>query len=276
MSVLAKSRGMDRSATSRPERATSPNEFGALLQQGPALPKRRPKTAGIGIGVLAFGALAGALTISRGSEQRTAIVAARNISAGEVITSAHLRVVRIASDTDVQSLPAIGASQLIDGVAAVPISVGSLVMPDQINRTQTAPAGSVLVGMILEPGELPSPDLRFGDRVKVLVASQSGGADSQDRIVSESIVWRIWGTSTNSSRRAVTLAVPEAAAVEVGGAAERNSIRLLVVPNSEASAPIGWPRRLDAPIAIEPEKPAVQPTAKPAAQTTTDTIVANP
>jgi hypothetical protein len=81
-------------------------------------------------------------------------------------------------------------------------------------------------------------------------------------------VWRIWGTSTNSSRRAVTLAVPEAAAVEVGGAAERNSIRLLVVPNSEANAPIGWPRRLDVPLGMEPSTPT-EPTP------TADTIVPN-
>ena len=94
--------------------------------------KRRPRLMAGGIGVLVAGALAGALTISRGSEQRTAIVASTDIGVGDVITSSQLRVVRIARDTAVRSLPANAAAQLINGVAAVPISKGALVLPDQV------------------------------------------------------------------------------------------------------------------------------------------------
>ena len=243
MSVITRPRTIERKA--EPER---PDPF-AVLMAGPGLPRRRPKMAIAGVGVLALGALSGALVLSRGTEQRTAIVAARNIGAGEVITTADLRVVRIARDSEIRSLSSSGAIQVLDGVASVPIAVGALVLPEQINRTQSAPIGTVLIGTVLEPGELPSPDLRFGDKVKILVASQTGGADDTTRIVTEAVVWRIWANTPGSgSKRAVTLAVPEAAAVEVGGAAARNSIRLLVTPNPRATDAPGWPTQVDTPV----------------------------
>ena len=244
MSVVTRPRIVERPVKTDRERTSDP--MSALLT-GP-LPRRRPKTALVGIGVLAVGALAGALLLSRGTEQRTALVAARNIGAGEVIRTADLKVVRIARDSAIRSLPSTAANEVLDGVASVPIGAGALVLPEQINRTQSAPDGTVLIGTVLEPGGLPSPDLRYGDRVKVLVASQTGGADDTTRIVTEAVVWRVWGNATGSgSKRAVTLAVPDGAAVEVGGAAARNSIRLLVVPNRKASVPPGWPASLTAP-----------------------------
>jgi SAF domain len=212
--------------------------------------KRKPKLMIGGISVLVAGALIGALTMSRGGEQRTAIVAATNIGVGEVITPAMLRVVRIARDTELRTLPGGAASQLIDGVAAVPIAAGSAVLPDNVNRTQTAPEGTVLIGAVLEAGALPSPDLRFGDKVRVLIAPANGGADNPPRVVTEAVVWRIWGTTTGGSRRAITLAVPDAAQVDVGTAAAQNSMRLLLVPNEHAKDAPGWPKTLTTPVII--------------------------
>ena len=251
MSVITRPRIVERKA--EPER----NDALTMLLTGPALPRRRPRMAIAGIGVLAIGALSGALLMSRGTEQRTAIVASRDIGAGEVIASSDLRVVRIPRDSEIRSLPSNAANQILNGVAAVPIGAGALVLPEQINRTQTAPEGTVLIGTVLEPGELPSPDLRFGDKVKILVASQTSGADDTTRIVTEAVVWRIWANTPGSgSKRAVTLAVPDAAAVEVGGAAARNSIRLLVVPNHRANDAPGWPATIDAPTIINNATPS--------------------
>ena len=83
--------------------------------------KRRPRMIGGGIGMLVVGALVGALLISRGGEQRTAIVAGTDIGVGEVITTAQLRVVRIARDTDVRSLPATAS-----GMVCACTAVGSM------------------------------------------------------------------------------------------------------------------------------------------------------
>lgn len=247
MSVIMKPRGSTNTSAKRLGESFDPMA-NLLANSSLVRSKRRPKLMAGGIGVLVAGALAGALTISRGTEQRTAIVASSDIGVGEVITASQLRVVRIARDTDVRSLPANAANQLINGVAAVPISKGALLLPESVNRTQTAPDGTVLIGMVLEPGALPSPDLRFGDKVRVLIASPSGSVDDPSKIATEAIVWRIWGSQTaGGSRRAVTLAVPDAASVAVGEAAARNSIRLLVVPNDRAHDAPGWPSNVDTP-----------------------------
>ncbi len=220
------------------KRPTTIDPFEALVSRSGSTGRtsRRPKLLAGGVGLILGTALLGALMFSRGSEQRTAIVAATDIGVGEVITPAHLRVVRIARDADVASLPSSSASQLVDRVAAVPIASGALVLPGQVNRTQSAPAGTVLVGAVLEPGALPSPDLRFGDRVRVLIAPTNTSIDNAPKVATEAVVWRVWGSQQASgSRRAVTLAVPEAASVEVGAAAAQGSIRLLVVPNTDAT-----------------------------------------
>ena len=243
MSVMTRPR-LEKPPGGDPRRSLGGDSIETLIAGSASLvrTKRRPKLLLGGVGLIAGTALLGALTFSRGSEQRTAIVAATDIGVGEVITAAHLKVVRIARDTDVASLPSSAAGQLVDRVAAVPISSGALVLPDQVNRTQSAPDGTVLIGAVLEPGALPSPDLRFGDRVRVLIAPTNASIDNEPKIATEAVVWRVWGSQQASgSRRAVTLAVPDAASVEVGAAAAQGSIRLFVIPNRDAPAPTTAP-----------------------------------
>ena len=223
--------------TPESKRASSDEAMRALVNGSGSMvrSKRRPKILAGGVGLILATALLGAVMFSRGSEQRTAIVAATDIGVGEVITTSNLRVVRISRDADVASLPSSEASQLVDRVAAVPIRRGSLVLPEQVTRTQSAPPGTVLIGAVLEAGALPSPDLRFGDRVRVLLAPSNPSVDNAPKIATEAVVWRVWGSQqSGATRRAVTLAVPEKASVEVGAAAAQGSIRLLVVPNTEA------------------------------------------
>jgi hypothetical protein len=134
------------------------------------------------------------------------------------------------------------------------------VLPDQVNRTQSAPEGTVLIGAVLEPGALPSPDLRFGDRVRVLIAPTNASIDNQPKIATEAEVWRVWGSQqAGNSRRAVTLAVPEGASVDVGAAAAQGSIRLLVVPNKDTTS---VEETSASPIASTADGP-VQPTPTP-------------
>ena len=246
--------------------------MGALVSGSASLvrSKRKPKLMIGGVGVLLVGSLTGALMMSRGGEQRTALVAATDIGVGEVITSQMLRVVRVARDTDIRSMSGGEANQLINGVASVPIEAGSTISLGQVNRTQTAPEGTVLIGAVLEAGALPSPDLRFGDKVQILVASPNGGVDHPSKIATEAVVWRVWGTqSSTGSRRAITLAVPAAATVEVGTAAAQNSIRLVLVPNRRAADAPGWPSKIETPTITPTSTPASTPaltTEQPIAQ----------
>ena len=121
-----------------------------------------------------------------------------------------------------------------------------MVTVEQFRARQSAPVGSALLAVVLEPGALPTPDLRFGDQVDVMVSSSPNAViDEPARIVTRASVWRVWGGTDGGIRRAVTLAVPEAMVPEVGDAASRNLIRLVVVPTAdppeEAAAGQQWP-----------------------------------
>ena len=89
--------------------------------------------------------------------------------------------------------------------------------------------------MVLDPGALPSPDLRFGDHVQVLATSNPNAViDEPAAVMTDATVWKVWGGTEGSGRRTVTLAVPSGVATQVGDAASRNLIRLLVVPTDQS------------------------------------------
>ena len=126
-------------------------------------------------------------------------------------------------------------------VAAIPIRRGTTILDEQVSRVQAVPKGFKLVGVTLDAGALPSPDLRFGDHVQVLITSPNGGVDNPSKIAADATVWGVWaGQAGTTSRRVLTLSIPDEHAVEVGEAAARNTIRLLVVP-TEIVSPTNWP-----------------------------------
>lgn len=202
---------------------------------------RRPKLIGGGVGILLMGALVGALMMGRGSQQRTVLVAATDIGVGQVITGADLQVVRVANDSPIRSLPGVASSRIVNMVAAIPILRGSTILDEQVSRVQAVPKGFKLVGVVLDAGALPSPDLRFGDHVQMLITSTTGGVDNPSKIAADATIWRVWaGQAGTSSRRVLSLSVPDEHAIEVGEAAARNNLRLLVVP-TEVTGPTNWP-----------------------------------
>ena len=63
--------------------------------------------------------------------------------------------------------------------------------------------------------------------------------DEPAAVMTDATVWKVWGGTEGSGRRTVTLAVRSGVATQVGDAASRNLIRLLVVPTDEPSLDVG-------------------------------------
>ena len=221
--------------------AVSSNELGDRFDEIVALTglgsrKPKPKVVGVGAAVVVAGGLIGALMFGSGRDSQQVIVATHGIDAGSVLTSADMKGVEVSGVLGFQATSAGTLETLIGKVAAVPIAVGTLIVAEQLQLRQSAPIGKVLVGMVLDPGALPSPDLRFGDRVQVLTTSNPNAVvDEPAAVLTDATVWRVWGGLEGSGRRTVTLAVPSGVATQVGDAAARNLIRLLVMPNEQSS-----------------------------------------
>ena len=213
------------------------DRFDAIIaSSGLAARKAKPRVIGAGAGLIVAGGLVGALMFGSGRDAHQVLVASHPIDAGTVLTTADMRGVSISGQIGFRSTPSTQMGSLVGKVASVPIPNGSLVVVEQLQLRQSAPTGTVLVGMVLDPGALPSPDLRFGDLVQVLATTNPNAViDEPAAVMTEATVWKVWGGSEGSGRRTVTLAVPAKLGPQVGDAASRNLIRLLVVPTEQAA-----------------------------------------
>ena len=212
------------------------DRFDAIIaSSGLAARKPKPKLIGAGAAVVVVGGLIGALMFGSGRDSQQVIVASHPIDAGSVLTVADVKGVSVSGQIGFRATPTANLAALVGKVASVPIPAGTLIVAEQLQLRQSAPPGTVLVGMVLDPGALPSPDLRFGDHVQVLATSNPNAViDEPAAVMTDATVWKVWGGTEGSGRRTVTLAVPSGVATQVGDAASRNLIRLLVVPTDQS------------------------------------------
>jgi SAF domain len=189
---------------------------------------RHMKLAGVGVAVaLAFG-LVGGLLVARNGRTKPVVVASRFIAAGTIVTTDDVRVERIGADLQLRSLSGEQLNLVVGQVTQLPIAEGSLMVPEQLSIAVQPPAGAVLVGATLDAGAMPVPSIRFNDRVQVFSA---GSQDGIAVLLSTATIWKIWSaTPSQTGRMVVTLAVPEAEAAKVVGAAGANQIRLVLLP----------------------------------------------
>ena len=129
-----------------------------------------------------------------GRDSHRILVAARPIDAGAVLAAEDVRAVEVSGTPAFRSTSPDQLSSIVGRVATGPIAQGSVVTVEQFRVRQSAPEGSALLAVVLEPGALPTPDLRFGDQVDVMVSSSPNAViDEPARIVTRASVWRVWG-----------------------------------------------------------------------------------
>lgn len=93
---------------------------------------------------------------------------ARPVPAGQVITDADLRVVRVANASGLALMPAAQRSQVVGRSAVVPLAAGSLLTSEQVGPVAWPPAGQAVIALPVKPGRAPA-GLAAGARVVVLV-----------------------------------------------------------------------------------------------------------
>lgn len=116
------------------------------------------------------------------SDQTVAVlVVAQPVPAGQVITSADLRVATVVPDAGVRLVATSQADTVVGRTAAVPLVAGALLSPDQVGPAAWPAAGEAVVALPLKPGRIPA-GIAPGARVRVLTVTTDGGAaTSADR-----------------------------------------------------------------------------------------------
>lgn len=117
-------------------------------------PRRRPWL--LVTGLLAMVVSAGAFAlVYLGSDARVQVLAVtRPVAAGQALSGADLRVVRIVPGAGVDVVRAAESSRVIGHTAAVPLVAGSLLASAQVGPAVWPPAGQVVVAVPVKVGRL--------------------------------------------------------------------------------------------------------------------------
>lgn len=179
--------------------------------------------------VVGGGLLVGLLVQSVG-DRTPVLAAARAIAPGQVITEGDLRVVDVGVDGRASLMPASSRQSVVGQVAVVGIPEGALLASGQLARDGGIEPGTVVVGALLGPGELPTPTLRAGDRVELVAVTGSQGAE-RESLGTGSVFSTSPGTQSGSVF--VSLVVDAAIAEGVADVAAQQRLRLLLLPADE-------------------------------------------
>jgi SAF domain len=105
------------------------------------------------------------------ADRSVAVLAvARPVAAGQVITSADVRVVTVVPDASVRLVGAAQADSVVGRTAAVPLVAGALLSPDQVGPAAWPAAGEAVAALPLKPGRIPA-GIAAGARVEVLLVA---------------------------------------------------------------------------------------------------------
>ena len=191
--------------------------------------KRVPWVA-LGVVLVIAGALTFGLMVQSAGDRVAVVVAARDISPGQVIEAADLRVIDVAIDGSASTVAASRRGELVGQTATSRIPAGALFSEGQFAQDAGLPDGSVVVGALLGPGGLPVPNLRVGDEVTLLEATEGERATSTDPLGDATVYMVTPGSQPGT--QFVSLIIDDAIAQRAADAAASQRLRLVLRPGA--------------------------------------------
>ena len=199
-----------------------------------APPRRRARLpeAAVGAAVMIACSLAAVLWHMSATEKVPALALARSVARGEVVERDDLRVVYLAADEPVAHLGRDQAGSVVGRVAQADLPAGALLTSASVAAGVAVNRGEGVVGLALEPGQVPAAALVPGDVVNVIAGPAEAGEGTQVAppalLASRAQVFAVEELGAQG-RRLVSLKLAEADANRVAAAAERGPLRLVLV-----------------------------------------------
>src|SRR5579862_9143935 len=140
--------------------------------------RRQLPLAVVGVLVVVGCALAFAEVSLRTGRGEEVLVVSQPLAAGQVVTAADLRAVKLSAPGGaVADVPAGDEQAVVGQPAATALSEGSVLTRSDLGSGAGVGADSDVVAVALKPGAYP-PDLAPGDRVQVVPVVSSSGASA--------------------------------------------------------------------------------------------------
>jgi flagella basal body P-ring formation protein FlgA len=124
--------------------------------------------AAIAMLAAAGSALAFAVLYLNAGNRRPVLAVTAPVPAGATIQAADLTVVQISVDPQLAPLPATEQSTVVGQPAAADLLPGTLLTRAHVGAASPVQPGQAMVGLALQSGAVPSPQLRAGDLVQVI------------------------------------------------------------------------------------------------------------
>jgi hypothetical protein len=186
----------------------------------------------VGTALMLFFSLAAVLWHLRDTEKTAALALANPMRRGEVVEAGDLRVVYVSAGDAIAHLDRTQAASVGGRVAVADLPAGTLLTAASVSPRLSVAPGEGVVGLALEPGQVPAGELVPGDVVNVVAGPASASVDSSGRestlLASLAEVYAVEDLGVQG-RKVVSLKLPVADANRVAAAAERGPLRLVLV-----------------------------------------------
>lgn len=134
----------------------------------PTKTRRRSGVLAAGVALVVVGALGAAYLTQAVGNTVQVVAVAGDVQPGEVIERADLTVADVSTDPALNPVPASRLTELVGQRAAVALTTGALLTDAAVTEQVLPAAGQSLVGVALQPAQLPAEPLQAGDRVRIV------------------------------------------------------------------------------------------------------------
>jgi hypothetical protein len=194
----------------------------------PAKLRRRPALIVAALAMVLVGALVSAWAYTSLGNTQAVVVARVDVAAGQLITADDLQVVRVGADPSVKVVPGDQAGLLVGQRASVDLQAGQLLVPGSVTQQVFPEAGMSEVGLSLTAGQLPSEQLKVGDRVRVVsTPGAQGDVNPATLAVFDGAVVSVSPRDANGAT-AVTVQVVQSVAAELAARAATGKVAVVV------------------------------------------------
>lgn len=203
----------------------------ATAAPAPAPPKlrRRPVAIAVGVLIVVLGSLVTAFIVASVQDTVQVVAVRADIPRGDVIQAADLTIVGLRPDPQLRTIPADQLASLIGKRAAMDLHSGGLVSPASVANQVIPAAGESIVGIPIEPGQMPAWQLKAGDKVRIMSTprAQDDPSTKPPKVSLEARVVAVHG-SADQTLTVVDVSVPADQAETLGALAATRRVALVL------------------------------------------------
>lgn len=194
-------------------------------------PRRRWGRVAVGGMLALLGAWAGMILVATAGGRQERLALADDVAKGATIERSDLKVVRVAADSGVATVPAGDMGTVVGRAAATDLPRGSLLARAQVldEGERLVTTDEAVVGARLAPGAAPRGDVAPGTPVLVVVEPPATGGSAPAAAEVSGWLRDIGDPADNTGIREASLVVPASAAASVASAAADDRVAVVML-----------------------------------------------